>query len=289
MKNMSKIWLGVIGIVALTQCSPVEDSSIVLHLTDGPLGANDVTGVYVTISDLEYRLSEGEWQDVPNFKRIEEVNLVELTDGNPFTIGEFPAIPGNYAALRFRIEAPIQGEEGVKNPESYLEFSSGETAPLYLPEGSSYIFQADGTFQVPLSGTTELVADFGTRRGISFSADNGTYTLDPQIRVVSLTHSGTIKGELKNFESIGAYTMVYAFKSGSFNPSASNESFTNAVAWDVIHENSFELRSLTRNDYDLYFVAFDANGEVLEQQGEIQSISVDAGNVTTVFIDGNDL
>lgn len=293
------IFSGVL-IASMVQCSPQEDSLVVIHVTDAPMENTDVVGVFVTISDVQYQLQKddglGKWQSVAGLGRPIQLNLMELTDGNTFRLSQFDAVPGNYAALRFAIEAPIEGESFFGEPSSFLLFKSGQKEPLYIPQGGSFIHKAEGSFIVPLFGTEELIADFSSPKSISLSADGLHYIIAPKIRVVPVDISGSIQGTVENFRTSGNHTMVYAFESGSFSTpdlselgSPQENPYRQALTWDRLENNKFQLAALPRGRYDLYFASFDASGQVIAGEGKVQSIVVDSGSITQVGINANEL
>ncbi|HAA16870.1 MAG TPA: hypothetical protein DCE41_36220 [Cytophagales bacterium] len=292
MKKSVLYTLGIITLIGFSQCNSSEDSTLVLNLTDSEFASNSVQGVYVTITGMDYKVAGEDWQPVPNFSPVSGVNLAELSNGNSLMLSEFTAISGRYDALRFEIDAPEQGDNIRGEPASFIELNGGTTQPLYVRPGSSLVFEADGSFTVPIGETTEVIAEFGTPRGISLDVTGTEYILEPQIRVVDANKSGNLQATLSNFSGTGSHTMAYAFPSGNtVSPiSADNTNpFTTALTWDRVEGDSFTLSALPVGNYDIYLVDFDTEGNALTQRGEIQALFIDSGTTTTVTIDGNNL
>ncbi|MEL6534866.1 MAG: DUF4382 domain-containing protein [Bacteroidota bacterium] len=292
MKKSVLYTLGFFTLVGFSQCNSSEESTLVLNLTDSEFASNSVQGVYVTITGLEYQVAGEDWKPVPGFTRLNQVNLADLSDGNSLMLSEFTAISGKYDALRFEIDAPEQGSTIRGEPASFIELSGGQTQPLFVRPGSSLVYEADGSFTVPIGETTEVIAEFGTPRGISLDATGTEYILEPQIRVVDANKSGNLDATLVNFSGTGSHTMAYAFPAGNaVSPisTANTNPYSAALTWDRLEGDAFTLAALPVGIYDIYLVDFDTEGNALSQRGEIQALFIDSGTTTTVNINGNDL
>lgn len=285
------VLLALSGVLLFTQCTDLGDSgSIVVHIADVPPVEQDITGIYVTITDVEYRKADGIWQDGALFDDPIQVNLLDLSNGVTALLGEYPALAGNYEAIRFVLEAPVEGQGA--SDKSYVQFANGSTEPLYLASLSDRTAVATGNFTVPFNGSAEVVADFNTRTALVHTQGENLYVWNPNPRVSESVRLGSLEGTLTEFAPEGSYTVAYAYSKGTFSEAELADvemPFPNAFSADVVESDEFILASLPIGVYDIYLVSFNSDGKVHRVEGEVQTIVVDAGSVTQVDIDGNNL
>jgi len=154
--------------------------TLALYLTDAPIDAENVTGVYITINEIQYHLV-GQWVTCEEFEGPETYNLLELTGGNSTLLGEFTLPAGNYTQIRFMLDIPEMGSHPA-SPGCYIEFADNSTEPLFVPSGNETGYKATGHFEVPVNGTVELTADFDVRKAVVLADSH--YILKPTIRLI---------------------------------------------------------------------------------------------------------
>jgi hypothetical protein len=151
-----------------------------LYLADAPLDAENVTGVYITINEIQYHL-DGEWITCEEFAGNQTYDLLELTDGNSALLGEFTLPAGSYTQIRFMLDIPEEGSRRA-NPGSYIAFADNSTQPLYAPSGGETGYKAIGHFEVTSNGTVVATADFDVRRAVVVAGSS--YILKPTIKLI---------------------------------------------------------------------------------------------------------
>jgi hypothetical protein len=151
-----------------------------LYLCDAPLDAENVTGVYITINEIQYHL-DGQWITCEEFEGPQTYNLLELTGGNSTLLGELTLPAGHYTQIRFMLDISEKGSYQV-NPGCYIEFADNSTEPLFAPSGGETGYKAIGQFEVPVNGTVEVTADFDVRKAVVVAGSS--YILKPTIKLI---------------------------------------------------------------------------------------------------------
>jgi hypothetical protein len=151
-----------------------------LYLSDAPLDAENVTGVYITINEIQYHL-DGEWRTCEEFVGNQTYDLLELTGGNITLLGEFTLPAGNYTQIRFILDILEEGSHGA-NPGCYIEFADKSTEPLFIPSGAETGYKATGHFEVPVNGTVGVTADFDAHKAVVVAGSS--YILKPTIKLM---------------------------------------------------------------------------------------------------------
>lgn len=268
-----------------------------LNLSDAPIDTANVTGVYITINEIQYHLNggDGEWVTLEEFEGPQTYNLLELTGGSLALLGEFELPAGQYTQIRFMLDIPEQGSTPT-SPGCYIEFTDETTAPLFVPSGGSSGYKAVGAFEVPVNGEVEVTADFDVRKAVHVTGQgqNQRYILKPTIRLIVNDQAGNISGLITNGSS---YTdiIVYAYEDGTWSDTEDDEPvgeeprFPNAVTSGKMDEESnYTLALLTAGTYDLVVAGFndDVFGEVL---GFISDVEVQSEQTTAQDIDTSSL
>jgi hypothetical protein len=153
-----------------------------LYLCDAPLDAENVTGVYITINEIQYHL-DGQWVTCEEFVGNQTYNLLELTGGNFALLGNFTLPAGDYTQIRFMLDIPENGPHPT-NPGCYIEFADNSTEPLFAPSGGQTGYKAIGQFEVTANGTVEVIADFDVRKAVIVAGSS--YILKPTIKLIVL-------------------------------------------------------------------------------------------------------
>jgi hypothetical protein len=158
----------------------LETGTLKLYLSDAPLDAENVTGVYITISEIQYHLDD-QWITCEEFAGNQTYDLLELTGGNVALLGEFTLPAGNYTQIRFILDIPENGARSA-NPGCYIEFADDSTEPLFVPSGGQTGYKAIGHFEVTPNGTAVVTADFDVRKAVVVAGSS--YILKPTIRLI---------------------------------------------------------------------------------------------------------
>ncbi len=266
-----------------------------LALTDSPIDADDVTGVFITFTEIQYKIQGDQWASFDEFDEPVTYNLLDLTRGETALFGHFELPAGTYTQLRFMLDAPTMGGgSDHANPGCYIEFEDETIQPLFVPSGAQTGFKAVGTFTVPANGEVAVTADFDVRKSIVVAGASGKYILKPTIRLVVDDQAGNIQGEVTNIPE-DTDIIIYAYESGTYtdeeadDPAEEETRFPNAIVSDkVCEENIYHLAFLAPISYDLIVTAYQED-EFIEVLGIIEEVEVESNTTTTVNIDLDEL
>jgi hypothetical protein len=183
MKRKRFLIAGIVVVVALAVtfgvlCSqPSGTGTLKLYLADAPINLDNVTGVYITVNEIQYHLNN-QWQTATGFTGPQTYNLLELTGGNSTLLGNLTLPSGNYTQIRFMLNIPTEGSQPT-NPGCYIRFADNSTEPLFVPSGNETGYKGIGQFTVPAGGTVEVTAEFNVEQAVVVT--NSRYILQPTI------------------------------------------------------------------------------------------------------------
>ena len=186
-KSLLSVGFALVVLAALAaSCGTSEQAPgtgiLALYLSDAPLDAENVTGVYITINEIQYH-TNAQWATFEGFAGNETYNLLELTGGNTSLLGEFTLPPGNYTQIRFMLDIAETGSDKA-NPGCYVEFADNSTEPLFVPSGGQTGYKATGQFEVTANETIEVTADFDVRAPGAVHVAGSRYILNPTIKLI---------------------------------------------------------------------------------------------------------
>ncbi len=183
--------IAVLGVIyGIPTEQPLGTGTLKLYLSDAPLDAENVIGVYITVNEIQYH-RDGRWITCEEFEGPQTYNLLELTGGNSALLGEFTLPAGNYTQIRFILDIPEKGPRPV-NPGCYIEFADNSTEPLFVPSGGQTGYKATGRFEVNANGTVEVTADFDVRKPGAVHMAGSRYILNPTIKLIVNDQSDVI-------------------------------------------------------------------------------------------------
>jgi len=287
---MKKILLAGAIILAVLAASGVScgqasgTGTLELYLTDAPIDAENVTGVYITINEIQYNLND-QWITCGEFEGPKKYNLLELTGGNFTLLGGLTLPGGHFTQVRFMLDIPVGPPPA--NPGCYIKFADNSTQPLFVPSGNETGYKAVGQFTVPVNGTVEVTADFDVRKAVVVA---DFYILKPTIRLVVNNQAGRISGSITNNSS---YTdiIVFAYEDGTWAATEDDEPvypasrFPNAInSGKMDDEGDYKVTFLAAGTYDLVVAGYNSEvfGEVL---GFISDVQVRSKKATIQNID----
>jgi len=263
-----------------------------LSITDSPIDGSDVTGVFITINEIQVHTSDNGWLTMEDFEGPVTLNLLDLTRGESELLGNLELEAGNYTQIRFMLDAPVLGGGSPVNPGCYIEFSDESTEPLFVPSGFQSGFKGIGNFRVPLNGTVEITADFDVRKSVRKTGSPfARYILRPVIRLVVDNQAGAIRGNLTNIpENTGI--VVYAYEDGTYSEGEAGDPvdedtsrFPDAVSSDMADEYGvYHIAYLAAGKYDLVVTSV-SEGTFIEVLGIVEDVVVESRKVTKQNID----
>ncbi len=291
---MKKFILVLVAILAMLAasgagCGEVSGTGtgiLELYLSDAPTDAENITGVYITINEIQYHMND-QWITCEEFEGPKTYNLLELTDGNSTLLGELVLPGGHYNQIRFMLDAPEMGQDPI-NPGCYIEFADNSTEPLFVPSGNTTGYKAVGEFTVPVNGTVEITTDFDVRKSVHLAASH--YILWPTIRTVVNNEAGHISGVVTN-NSTYTDIIVFAYEDGTWADTEDDEPvypasrFPNAVnSGKMCDDGHYTISFLAAGTYDLVVAGYNGAdfGEVL---GFVSDVVVESNHTTHQNID----
>lgn len=263
--------------IILSGCN-ADKGYVSLSLTDAPIDSSNVSGVFVTISSIEFHHSGDGWITAEDFTET-KFNLLELTDGTTSVLSTMELPGGKITQIRFGIDDSVDGS----TYGCYIAYNDNSAdTPLSMPGGTDLKFT--GEFDVPLNGDTlSIIADFDARKSV-VERGNGSFSIKPAIRLIVENEAGAVSGMLSgNTGSV----IVYAYETGSWNaaeaddPADNQVRFPNAVSSALVgNDGSFKISFLAPMDYTLVAVDADLN-TILDST---VTVSVTAGSTATASI-----
>jgi len=289
MRNLVLALVVILGTVAALGLSCGEapgTGTLALYLSDAPIDAENVTGVYITINEIQYHIND-QWTTCEEFESPQTYNLLELTNGNSTLLGELTLPGGHYNQIRFILDIPEMGQTPA-SPGCYVEFTDNSTSPLFVPSGNTTGYKGVGQFTVPNNGTVQVTADFDVRKAVHLADSH--YILRPTIRLVVNNEAGRISGSIAN-NSTYTDIIVFAYEDGTWadteddEPVAPESRFPNAVnSGKMCEDGHYTIPLLAAGTYDLVIAGYsgDVFGEVL---GFVSDVVVESNKTTKQDID----
>jgi len=257
----------------------VKTGVLSLSITDAPpkLG-DDVTEVNIAVIGIEYN-HDGNWTEATDFTP-QTFNLLELQNGHSLHLGDLILPAGHYTEIRFKLAAPVKGENPKNNPDCNITFADGSSVPLFVPSGGQSGYKGKGEFDITADAKIEITADFDVHKSIVVAGNSGKYLLKPVIRLIINELSGEIQGTVVD---ISAYTdpeslMVYSYRDGSYEADEINEidgiRFPNSVSSSDVNmtDGNFTLSFLGEGNYTLVTALYDGTGfiEVVDREDNVE-------------------
>jgi hypothetical protein len=291
MRNLVVALVIITGIVAASglSCGEAPEAgtgTLALYLSDAPIDAENVTGVYITINEIQYHVDD-QWTTCEEFEGPQTYNLLELTNGNSTLLGELTLPGGHYNQIRFMLDAPEMGHDR-SNPGCYIQFADNSTEPLFVPSGNTTGYKGVGQFTVAENGTVEVTADFDVRKSVHVAASD--YILWPTIRLIVDNEAGRISGSIVN-NSTYTDIIVFAYEDETWADTEDDEPvypasrFPNAVnSGKMCEDGHYTIPLLAAATYDLVVTGYngDVFGEVL---GFVSEVVVKSNKTTKQDID----
>ncbi len=288
---MTILFLGTI--LFMFGCSKTTESSsgtVSIRLTDAPLIADDVDGVWVKFKEIQVN-SHG-WKSVKTFAdfvagdTVEPVNgengifnLLELQNGTTAFLASAELEAGHYSHIRILLDA---------NYDHHLSFDTGTDASLDTthsgPNGNFTTghIEIAGQFTVQDGITTELMLDFNAHKSVV--KNGGGYKLHPSIRLVTVDTTGTltvpITGVPADTRIVGYLYAEGTYAASEKNADANGQMFTNAISADEPDGGSFYFGYIPEGTYTLVIVTYNTDGSLTDYEKQV-TVSVTNGQNTT--------
>lgn len=279
MKHLWKIF-PLAAIVLFYGCDRIESGNgrASFYLTDGPLEAENVSEVVISISKVEVFGPEG-WTTVKEYESPEAINLLELQGGETFFLDERELVSGLYDQIRLGLSSSVATDSEI--PAHYIKFNDDSIEEITVPSGAQTGYKVVGDFTIPDGGVTSIIIDFDVRKSVVKAGNSGQFILKPTLRLIEDANVGSIKGTVTG--EVDGELVVYAYNDGEYDesemePNADGLVFENAVtSANVDADGNYNLAFLPSGNYDIIIASFDAEGNFQEVVGEDSDVELGAG------------
>jgi hypothetical protein len=267
-----------------------------VSITDSPIDSANVTGVFITVTEVQVRTADSGWVKLTGFAGPKTYNLLDLTRGVSDALGNIDLPGGSYTQIRFLLDAPVKGSPKPTSPGCYVEFKDGTSEALFVPSASTSGYKALGNFTVPVNGAVSIAADFDVRKSVhATGVSSSRLILSPVIRLIVSNQAGKIGGSVTNIPA-NTGIVIYAYTSGTYTAaeaadpaSADSSRFPNAVTSDKVDSlGVYNIAYLAPAKYDLV-VTTSTNGVFGQVLGIVSNVTVTSSATTTRDIDCNSL
>ena len=286
-KFLSILTIGVALFVGA--CNEDNESSkgkISVSITDAPIDDANVEAVYISINSVEVNGPDG-WVTLDEFDEPEKIDLLSYQDGNAYFLTEETINTGTYTEVRLILDIQERNGNVQANPGCYIEYKDGSVQPLFVPSGGQSGYKAKGEFTIADGGVTAVTLDFDVRKAVVEAGNSGKFILKPTVRLVEDADVAMIRGTFDDEDADYTSVVVFAYENGTFTeaeiaaPADEDVRFPNAVTSDAVEaDGSFTLAFMNAGTYDLYFAAFDENGDFVELIGTSPDVTLSAGLIT---------
>ena len=286
-KFLSILMIGVALFVGA--CNEDNESSkgkISVSITDAPIDDANVEAVYISINSVEVNGPDG-WVTLDEFDEPEKIDLLSYQDGNAYFLTEETINTGTYTEVRLILDIQERNGNVLANPGCYIEYKDGSVQPLFVPSGGQSGYKAKGEFTIADGGVTAVTLDFDVRKAVVEAGNSGKFILKPTVRLVEDADVAMIRGTFDDEDADYTSVVVFAYENGTFTeaeiaaPADEDVRFPNAVTSDAVEaDGSFTLAFMNAGTYDLFFAAFDENGDFVELIGTSPDVTLSAGLIT---------
>jgi len=161
-----------------------------VSMTDAPTCGYD--NVYVTVNEVRVHQSadaaddgNSGWVNI-RLGLPQRVDLLTLTNGVLFPLGEAPLDAGKYQQMRL-VLAPNTSANPLANA---VKPTGGALTPLDTPSGQQSGLKLNMNVDVPSDQVVDVVLDFDACKSVVKRGNSGRYNLKPVITVVPVVNSG---------------------------------------------------------------------------------------------------
>lgn len=222
-----------------------------VSLTDAPACGYDAVNVTVERVRVHQSAtatggaSEAGWSEIV-LSPPRKVDLLQLTNGVLFELGQVALPAGNYQQIRL----VLADNSSVPLANSVVPTGKAET-PLDTPSGQQSGIKLQANVAVPAGETMDVVLDFDACRSVVKRGNSGQYNLKPVISVIPLISAGAISG----------YVQPGLLADGVTVTAQSGGTVVKATVPDA--SGAFRLSPIASGTYSVVFTADDRTTRVV--------------------------
>ncbi len=305
MFQTARLWvLMIVSVFAFSQCTkddpnPGEGATgqLQVEITDAPVDDANVKGVFVTVAELRVNGTK-----VEGFSS-QTIEISAYQNGVTEILANSEVRAQSYS----EVTLVLDNEQDVNgnSPGNYVMNLNGTKDDLALSAAGSAMTEITFTgseFMVPENGTNTIVIDFDLRKAIQREGTEGyafvtNSELSAALSVKEKLETGVISGQVNSWANFSDKLIVYAYQKGTLNAEtevqgqgAGNIAFSNAVtSAEVAQDGSFELHFLEAGAYELYFAAYEDEGNdgTFELQGNLLFDLITGLSINDIKLDAN--
>ncbi|GAA0891518.1 DUF4382 domain-containing protein [Fulvivirga kasyanovii] len=290
MKMLRMLSVVFLSALVITACNDDDSTTngkgkASIYITDAPIDDANVSAVVISVNRVEANGPEG-WETIEEFEEPVSIDLLSYQNGEAFLLTENEMDAGTYSEVRLILNIKKKVDDQLQNEGSYIEYIDGSKEPLFVPSGAQSGYKAKGEFTIPEGGVVGITLDFDVRKAVVKAGSSGNFILKPTIRLVANQDAAMINGHfnIDSLDSAGYDKVIaFAYENDTFAESEMDEPeegevrFANAVTSSVVVDGDFTLAFINSGTYDLYFAAYDENGEFVELIGSYEDVTLEAG------------
>lgn len=281
--------------VSLVQCDSDEQElkgSLRLELTDAPVDDPNISGVFVTVTEI--KVDGSVWAGLNEKVTID---VLALQNGNTRALGVADLNVQAYENIELILD--LDADSAGQAPGCYVLTKDNVKHQLSMQGNSSMsLFFDQGKVDLSAEQTAEVVLDFDLRKVIKRrSNDTSDYQFAAEsqiknnLRFVTKGNTGTILGNCNDMITNSDRIVVFAYAKGSYNHDAEldtseEQQFAHAItSASVQSDGDYRLSFLEQGEYELVFVSYkdqDSDGR-LEARGSLELntlLGLDASNIS---------
>lgn len=283
----------LIFFTSLWGCEQEKDeiglSNINLIISEPPPVDDHLSGIFLYIKRIDLNGPEG-WKTYKEFKEPLIIDVMDQKAGTNFFLGEKLLPAGTYHGARLILDSQDKHREIIANSGGYLEYKNGSIKPIFTPDKIQEGIKAEGEFNLASEGVVNVNLNFSFRKGTFTSGTTEKHLLKPTLKILVDDDSGMIDGTFEDpedYEKIVVFAypdnLKTAVKMEKYPKSLSKLSASSKNA--VLNKNGkFILSFLKSGNYDLYFYAYDQEGNFQHLIGKLEQVHIEGGQKTIISI-----
>ncbi len=172
-----------------------QSSFMNVSLADAPMSTNGVQSVFITVTGVEVKPTNGTAQTITLNSPL-TVDLLTLQQGTIAPLVNSASVPaGSYDWIRLILDTST-GKDYVLVCSTGTTCASPARIALTIPSGAETGLKIVRGFTMPVNGAIHLVVDFNVDRSIVPVPNSASWLMKPVLRVVQTDTVGSITGTI---------------------------------------------------------------------------------------------